>query len=97
MERMIYDKLQVYCMRQRTKLAHLFSTKYDEIEKSFNNEQLPDQRTINESDEINMCEDKIRQYQSQLSQMVEVQADQINKEVLKELEDEVFKPSLEDN
>lgn len=96
MERMMYDKLQVYCMKQRTKLAHLFSTKYDEIEKKINDEQLPEQQKIIEQGEKKMCEEKIRQYQLQLFQMVDVQANQINKEVLQELENEVCMLLLED-
>jgi hypothetical protein len=93
MERMMYDKLQAYCMKQRTKLAHLFSTKYDEIEKCINDEQLPNQRKISKQQEKEICEDKIQQYQLKLFQSVEVQAKQINNEVLQELKDEVCKLS----
>lgn len=97
MERMMYDKLQAYCMKQRTKLARVFSMKYDEIEKSINDEELPDQQAIIEQGEKKICEDKIRQYQSQFLKKVEIRADQINGEMMQELRDKVCKLSLEDD
>jgi hypothetical protein len=90
MERRTYNHLQAYCISQRTKLAHLFSTAYDEIEKEIIGEQLPDQQTkLNEQKEKEMCKERIDRHQSDLSRLVDVQANAINKEVLEQLKDEV--------
>ncbi|CAF3310766.1 unnamed protein product [Rotaria sp. Silwood2] len=91
MERLTYDKLQAYCISQRTKLASLFSQTYDEIETKIIGEQLPDQQTrINEQQQSDYCRKKIGYYQAELSRMVDVKAAEINKQVLEDLKDEVW-------
>ncbi len=76
----------------------MFSTAYDIIEKKIIVEQLPDQQTeISQQQERDICMKKTERYQSELSQLVDVEATKIDKEVLQHLKDEVCRLYIELN
>ncbi|CAF1110339.1 unnamed protein product, partial [Didymodactylos carnosus] len=88
-ERWAYDELQIYCAKQRTKLANLYSSKYDEIEEKILAENIPDKpEKMNEKAESDLCKSKIDQYQAELSKLVDTRATEIDKEVLNDLKAE---------